>query len=204
LRLEAKASLTHLRDVKVIHIQPPPKEAPRMSSTESYPPAGYRPATERPSVLSQVVSGLRRGVEFLDERGRGAWWAVAILSFFVAPPLGVALLLFMLGTGRMFGHRHHNSDRAVPCGWGRHSKMRGAMEDRMRSARTAMRPSGNAVFDSYKADTLRRLEEEQRAFEEFLGRLREAKDKAEFDQFMDERARRAADRTPPEDGEQAA
>lgn len=175
-----------------------------MSSTESYPPAGYRPATERPSVLSQVVSGLRRGVEFLDERGRGAWWAVTILSFFIAPPLGVALLLFMLGTGRMFGHRHHHrSDRALACGWGR-GQLREGWEERMRSARSAMRPSGNAAFDSYKTETLRRLEEEQRAFEEFLGRLREAKDKAEFDQFMEDRARRAADRTPSEDGEQAA
>ena len=175
-----------------------------MSSTESYPPAGYRPATDKPSILGNIVHGLKRGVEFLDERGRGAWWAVTILSFFIAPPLGVALLLFMLGTGRMFGHRHHhNSDRAVSCGWGR-GKMRDGLEDRMRSARSAMRPSGNAAFDAYKTDTLRRLEEEQRAFEEFLGRLREAKDKAEFDQFMDDRARRAADRTPPEDGEQAA
>ncbi len=174
-----------------------------MSSTDSYPPAGYRPATERPSVLSQVVSGLRRGVEFLDDRGRGAWWAVTILSFFVAPPLGVALLLFMLGTGRMFGHRHHRSDREVTCGWGR-NKTRDGWEDRMRSARSAMRPSGNATFDSYKTETLRRLEEEQRAFEEFLGRLREAKDKAEFDQFMEDRARRAADRTPTEGGEEAA
>ena len=73
----------------------------------------------------------------------------------------------------------------------------------MRSARSAMRPSGNAAFDSYKTETLRRLEEEQRAFEEFLGRLREAKDKAEFDQFMEDRARRAADRTP-DDGQEAA
>ena len=176
-----------------------------MSSTESYPPAGYRPLPERPSVLSQVVSGLRRGVEFLDDRGRGAWWAVAILSFFVAPPLGVALLLFMLGTGRMFGHRQYrNSDRAVTCGWGRHGKMREGWDERVRSARSAMRPSGNAAFDSYKADTLRRLEDEQRAFEEFLGRLREAKDKAEFDQFMEDRARRAADRTPNEGDEEAA
>ncbi|MGB7579278.1 MAG: DUF2852 domain-containing protein, partial [Pseudolabrys sp.] len=30
----------------------------------------------------------------------------------------------------------------------------------------------------------RRLEEEQREFREFLSRLRMAKDKAEFDQFM--------------------
>lgn len=54
-----------------------------------------------------------------------------------------------------------------------------------------LRPTGNTAFDSYKADTLRRLEEEQEKFEEFLERLREAKDKSEFDQFMDERARAA-------------
>lgn len=52
----------------------------------------------------------------------------------------------------------------------------------------AMRTTGNNAFDAYKADTLRRLEEEQNNFESFLERLRDAKDKAEFDQFMDERA----------------
>ena len=49
------------------------------------------------------------------------------------------------------------------------------------------RPSGNRAFDEYRADTLRRLEEEQREFREFLSRLRAAKDKAEFDQFMAQR-----------------
>ena len=68
-------------------------------------------------------------------------------------------------------------------------------------ARAALRPSGNATFDAYKTETLRRLEDEQAQFEEFLARLREAKDKAEFDQFMDDRARRAADRT---EGDEAA
>ena len=61
-----------------------------------------------------------------------------------------------------------------------------------RSAYIAMKPSGNAAFDAYKADTLRRLEEEQENFEAFLERLRAAKDKSEFDQFMDERADAAA------------
>lgn len=61
-----------------------------------------------------------------------------------------------------------------------------------RHAGTAMRSSGNNVFDAYKADTLARLEQEQADFEAFLERLREAKDKAEFDQFMDERTRSAA------------
>lgn len=50
--------------------------------------------------------------------------------------------------------------------------------------------SGNRAFDEYRAETLRRLEEEQREFKEFLDRLRHAKDKAEFDEFMAERRRR--------------
>ena len=54
-----------------------------------------------------------------------------------------------------------------------------------------MRSSGNRAFDEYRDETLRRLEEEQREFKEFLDRLRHAKDKAEFDQFMAEmRSRR--------------
>mgnify|MGYP002067547199 CR=1 FL=1 len=57
-------------------------------------------------------------------------------------------------------------------------------------AHTAFKSSGNTAFDAYKADTLRRLEEEQDAFEAFLNRLRDAKDKAEFDQFMDERSKK--------------
>ncbi len=54
---------------------------------------------------------------------------------------------------------------------------------------SAMRPSGNSAFDAYKEETLRRLEDEQNSFEDFLQRLRDAKDKAEFDQFMDDRAK---------------
>ena len=56
----------------------------------------------------------------------------------------------------------------------------------------AMSRTGNSAFDTYKEDTLRRLEQEQTDFEAFLERLRAAKDKSEFDQFMDERARAAS------------
>jgi hypothetical protein len=52
--------------------------------------------------------------------------------------------------------------------------------------------SGNRAFDEYRADTLKRLEDEQREFRDFLARLRQAKDKAEFDQFMAERRNRPA------------
>ena len=53
------------------------------------------------------------------------------------------------------------------------------------------RASGNRAFDEYREETLRRLEEEQREFREFLDRLRFAKDKTEFDQFMAERRTRS-------------
>ena len=52
--------------------------------------------------------------------------------------------------------------------------------------------SGNRAFDEYRTETLRRLEEEQREFRSFLDRLRFAKDKTEFDQFMAERRDRPA------------
>jgi hypothetical protein len=55
---------------------------------------------------------------------------------------------------------------------------------RSQNSESEPRISGNQAFDEYRAATLRRLEEEQREFREFLSRLRMAEDKAEFDQFM--------------------
>jgi hypothetical protein len=56
--------------------------------------------------------------------------------------------------------------------------------------------SGNRAFDDYRSETLRRLEDEQKEFKEFLERLRFAKDRAEFDQFMSERRDRPHDADP--------
>ena len=72
------------------------------------------------------------------------------------------------------------------------------------TAFAATRPSGNAAFDAYKADTLQRLEDEQANFEAFLERLREAKDKAEFDQFMDDRANPKKAKADDQDDKDAA
>lgn len=47
--------------------------------------------------------------------------------------------------------------------------------------------TGNRAFDAYREETLKRLEDEAEEFQAFLKRLRDAKDKAEFDQFMAER-----------------
>lgn len=50
--------------------------------------------------------------------------------------------------------------------------------------------SGNASFDAYRSDLLSRLEQEQLDFEGFVARLRDAKDKAEFDDYMEAREAR--------------
>jgi hypothetical protein len=56
------------------------------------------------------------------------------------------------------------------------------------------RPTGNMAFEEYRADTLRRLEQEQREFDAFLVRLHAAKDKEEFEQFL--AARRGKQTSP--------
>ena len=79
------------------------------------------------------------------------------------------------------------------------------MEDKMDRLRGKMHrwgggeppSSGNKAFDEYRSDTLRRLEEEEREFRDFLERLRAAKDKAEFDQFMADRRGRPQPSAPP-------
>ena len=162
-----------------------------MSTTDTYPSATLRRDVAGPPWL-------RRGIDWLDDRGFWAWIGLMVAGFVLFWPVGLLVLAYMIWSKRMFGHRLSGHGRAMTCG------SRRANVESWRYARSAMRPSGNAAFDSYKAETLRRLEEEQRAFEEFLARLREAKDKAEFDQFMEDRARRAADRTPNDGDEQAA
>lgn len=60
----------------------------------------------------------------------------------------------------------------------------------------AGKSSGNASFDAYRSDVLKRLEQESADFENFLTRLRDARDAQEFDNFMDARALKARDKTP--------
>ena len=59
-----------------------------------------------------------------------------------------------------------------------------------------LRSSGNRAFDDYKAETLQRLAEEQKAFHAFLERLRHARDQETFDKFM--AARHGSGRNPPQ------
>ena len=131
----------------------------------------------------------------LDDIGKPAWIGLMIASFIVFWPLGLIVLGFLIGSGRM-GCWMDGGQR-----WQRHmDRMQNRMQRRMDGMQQRAerwwgpRPgpsSGNRAFDEYREETLRRLEDEQREFMEFLERLRHAKDKAEFDQFMAERGRRS-------------
>jgi len=67
----------------------------------------------------------------------------------------------------------------------------GRWRDDRRAAAAEPPSSGNAAFDDYRREMLRRMEQDHQDFKTFLERLRRAKDKAEFDQFMAERDRGA-------------
>ena len=121
--------------------------------------------------MSAVATLPGRAETWLDERGRGAWIAAMVLGFIVFWPIGLALLVYMIWGKQMFGKSCKSS---------------------LHSRSTLTGSSGNLAFDAYKSETIKRLEEEQAAFEGFMEQLRKAKDKAEFDAFMDERRRRAA------------
>ena len=134
------------------------------------------PAASYTASTPHRMGWLSRTEAWLDSKGKGAWIATMVLGFIFFWPVGLALLFYMIWSKQMFG-----------------KKCRRGNTHMTRHGFHAMRSSGNAAFDAYKAETLRRLEEEQEQVESFLQRLREAKDKAEFDDFMDERARKASD-----------
>jgi hypothetical protein len=122
----------------------------------------------------------------LDDIGKPAWIGLMVLSFMAYWPAGLAVLAYLLWSGRMRCWKERGFGRWHEGG-----------RDRMQAARERWcggerqgRSSGNTAFDEYRSETLRRLEDEQREFLEFLQRLRQAKDKAEFDQFIAERGHR--------------
>src|SRR5712672_721605 len=114
----------------------------------------------------------------LDSPWHPGWIAVTVLGFIIWWPIGLALLFFTLGS------------RKMGC-WSYQDRWANKME---RSGFGFGGPpsSGNRAFDEYRMETLRRLEEEQTEFRDFLDRLRHAKDKEEFDQFMAQHRTRPA------------
>ena len=117
---------------------------------------------------------LEQARDKLDEHGTKAWIATMILGFIFLWPVGLVILFYMIGTNRMGKNCNHRGH------WRRHGRHSFS--------------TGNTAFDAYRDETIKRLEDEQSAFQKFLGNLRASKDRAEFDQFM--REQNAKDVTP--------
>ena len=126
------------------------------------------------------------------------WIVLMILGFIFWWPIGLAILAFTIWSRNMGCYGSDRWQRKAD----RMEEKIGRLRERMQGFGGAgpwgaPRSSGNHAFDEYRTETLRRLEEEQREFRDFLDRLRFAKDKSEFDQFMAERRNRPQPPAPP-------
>jgi len=120
--------------------------------------------------------------------------ALMVLGFILFWPLGLAVLGYILW-GEKFGgspekaQAYFNKGRAW-CTSGKHGQYRRGWQH----SRYGMSWSGNAAFDEYRSEQLKRLEEERARldaeiedFHEYMANLNKAKDREEFDRFMNER-----------------
>ncbi|MCB1544758.1 MAG: DUF2852 domain-containing protein [Methylobacteriaceae bacterium] len=135
-------------------------------------------------------------------RWRGVELFAMILGFIVFWPIGLAILFL-----KVWQKREGRPDQdLVDFVHERGSEMRGrCMAKRTQWSAadwgrsewkpfSGPRPTGNSAFDDWRAAELARLEEErqklvqaERDFAEHLDKLRRARDREEFDRFMNER-----------------
>jgi hypothetical protein len=144
--------------------------------------------------MSEVVARI-------DDFGRPAWLGLMVVGFIVFWPLGLAILAYMLWSGRMGCGRNGDMARWQERMAERWERKRSRFESKMErwGRHGGLRPTGNRAFDEYREDALRRLEGEAAEFRTFLDRLRMAKDRAEFDEFMRQRNNRPSEPGGPQD-----
>lgn len=115
--------------------------------------------------------------------------ALMVLGFVIFWPLGLAMLAYILW-GELFGGSQEKAEAWVnkSKAWCRDNEFRQHKHGAWRNS------SGNAAFDDYRAEQLKRLEEERKrldeeihAFQDYMRNLRMAKDREEFDRFMRDR-----------------
>ncbi len=126
-----------------------------------------------------------------------------VLGFIVFWPLGLAVLAYIIW-GEKFGGSAEKAQHYwnKGCGYVRNNHGRSF-------GQAGFTSSGNAAFDDYRAEQLRRLDEERarldaeiEAFHDYMANLRKAKDREEFDRFMSEhRGSRQGYGDPTENGD---
>ena len=118
--------------------------------------------------------------------------ALMVMGFIFFWPVGFVVLAYILW-GEKFGGSSDKAQAYFNKGrdWCAPNRSRHQGFGRHHYAQSS---SGNAAFDDYRAEQLRRLEEERarldaeiEAFHEYMANLNKAKDREEFDRFMNER-----------------
>jgi hypothetical protein len=147
------------------------------------------------------------GMTYTHERApffRSGWEIAAMVGgFIVFFPIGLAILGYLIWRKKMHERGMDPSGlKGELKRWKREMKAQWKGGSGSAAGFSGMgfgRSSGNTAFDDYRSEVLRRLEEErrklddeQRAFGDFMVRLRRAKDQEEFDRFMAERGGSAA------------
>ena len=116
--------------------------------------------------------------------------ALMVLGFVVWWPLGLAALAYILW-GEMFGGSSEKAEGFVnrSRSWAENCGNRGRHGFHHQGGFRSQ--SGNAAFDEYRAEQLRKLDEERKrldeevnGFHEYMRNLRMARDREEFDRFM--------------------
>jgi len=118
--------------------------------------------------------------------------ALMVMGFILFWPLGLAVLGYILW-GEKFGGSPEKAQAYFNKGrdWCTSGKYR---HHGRHSHHYGMSSSGNAAFDEYRSEQLKRLEEERarldaeiEQFHEYMANLNKAKDREEFDRFMNDR-----------------
>jgi hypothetical protein len=116
--------------------------------------------------------------------------ALMVLGFVVFWPLGLAMLAYILW-GELFGGSSEKAEAWMnkSKSWCQNNNYRHQGYNGWNRS-----SSGNAAFDEYRAEQLKRLDEERKRldeeihqFQDYMRNLRMARDREEFDRFMRER-----------------
>ena len=109
-------------------------------------------------------------------RRKGRWTplgvAAVVLGFMAWWPLGLAVVAYIIWGGSIDELAQKGIDE---------------LKDAFKSGTSSTPAGGYAAFDAYREETLRRLEEERAEFDAFVLKLREARDREEFEAFMSDR-----------------
>ncbi|UYN98985.1 MAG: DUF2852 domain-containing protein [Devosia sp.] len=114
--------------------------------------------------------------------------ALMVLGFVIFWPLGLAVLAYII-----WGEKFGGSAEKAQAYWNKGCSYVKSNSKSHGFGRTGFASSGNAAFDDYRTEQMRRLDEERArldaevdAFHEYMANLRKAKDREEFDRFMNE------------------